>query len=48
VYDRDRLPTGATLAGPAVVEGGESTVVVGPEDAVRVDDYGTLRVEVGA
>jgi N-methylhydantoinase A len=45
VYDRDRLPVGAAVAGPAVFEGGESTVVVPPRWRAEVDERGTLRVE---
>jgi len=48
VYDRGSLPTGASFDGPAVVEGGESTVVVHPGQAASVDEYGTLLVEVDA
>ena len=42
VYDRERLPPGEVVAGPAVLEQDESTVVVPPawEATVRVD--GTL------
>ncbi|WP_411716129.1 hydantoinase/oxoprolinase family protein, partial [Natronomonas sp.] len=47
VYARDDLPTGATVEGPAIVEGPESTVVVRPVDALEVADDGTLRLEVG-
>ncbi len=46
VYDRRRLAPGTTLDGPAVFEGGESTVVCPPDWAVRVDDAGTLHLEV--
>ena len=46
VYPRAALPTGATVEGPAVVEGSESTVVVRPDDALSVAPDGTLRVEV--
>ncbi|MFC5366409.1 hydantoinase/oxoprolinase family protein [Salinirubrum litoreum] len=46
VYDRDRLPAGGTFAGPAVVEGSESTTVVRPGQQVRVADDGTMVVEV--
>jgi N-methylhydantoinase A len=46
VYDRAALPTGGTLDGPAVVEGAESTVVVRPGQSARVDEYGSLVVEV--
>jgi N-methylhydantoinase A len=42
IYDRERLPPGETVTGPAVLEQDESTVVVPPawEATVRVD--GTL------
>jgi len=46
VYVRDRLPAGAELAGPAVVEERESTTVLPPGCAARVDEYGSLLVEV--
>jgi N-methylhydantoinase A len=47
VYDRYRLPVGAWLAGPAIVEERESTTVLPPGCGARVDDYGTLLVDVG-
>jgi N-methylhydantoinase A len=46
VYVRGDLPTGASLDGPAIVEGPDSTVVVRPDDALTVADDGTLRLEV--
>ena len=46
VYDRDGLPAGEEFAGPAVVEGSESTTVVRPGQQVRVADDGTMLVEV--
>jgi N-methylhydantoinase A len=46
VYDRTRLPVGATFDGPAVVEGVESTTVVHPGQRVEVDDDANLVVEV--
>lgn len=46
VFDRAALPAGATVEGPAVVEGGESTVVIRPEQSMEVDSYGNLRVEI--
>ncbi len=42
VYDRNQLPTGATLAGPALVEEMSSTTVVGVGHRAQVDDYGNL------
>ncbi|MDS0260466.1 hydantoinase/oxoprolinase family protein [Haloarcula sp. S1CR25-12] len=39
------LASGATRDGPAIVAGGESTVVVPPEWSLAVDERGTLRLE---
>jgi N-methylhydantoinase A len=46
VYDRYKLFAGAKLAGPAVIEEKESTVVVGEDALVTVDAYGFLWVEI--
>jgi N-methylhydantoinase A len=46
VYDRYRLPAGASFRGPAIVEERESTVIVGDGARVRVDDYGFLWIEM--
>ena len=46
VYDRGRLPPGETIAGPAVVEGDESTAVVPPAWNVWVRSDGALIAEV--
>lgn len=40
VYDRYRLAPGAVLAGPAIIEERESTIVVGEDARARLDDYG--------
>lgn len=45
IYDRSRLGAGVTLDGPAVIEQYDSTVVVHPEQSLRVDDYGNLILE---
>ena len=45
VLSWDGLSSGATLDGPAIVAGGESTVVVPPGWSVTVDGQGTLRLE---
>lgn len=42
VYDRDQLPAGALVAGPAVIEEMSSTTVLGPEHHAKVDAFGTL------
>ena len=44
VYERERLPVGTELDGPAIFEGSESTVVVPPAWTAQVDDRGTLEV----
>ncbi|MFB6183871.1 MAG: hydantoinase/oxoprolinase family protein [Haloarculaceae archaeon] len=46
VYDRERVPVGEPYAGPAIFEGGESTVVLPPDWTARVDGDGTLVLEV--
>jgi N-methylhydantoinase A len=46
VYDRYRLPAGASFDGPAIVEERESTVVVGEQGRVRVDEYGFLWIDL--
>jgi len=46
IYDRALLPTGGEFEGPAVVEGAESTAIVHPDQRARVDEYGSLLVEV--
>jgi N-methylhydantoinase A len=45
IYDRYALPAGARVAGPAVVEEFDSTTVVHPGFAVRVDETANLIVE---
>lgn len=45
VYDRERLSTERDVAGPAIFEGGESTVVLPPDWNARIDERGTLTME---
>lgn len=45
VYERASIPGGATFEGPAIVEGGESTVVVPPDWRATVDDKGTIEMQ---
>jgi N-methylhydantoinase A len=44
VYARERLPAGAALAGPAIVEEAGATTVVGPGWAAALDEWGNLRL----
>ncbi len=46
VYDRYRLFPTARLQGPAIIEERESTVIVGEDAAVTVDEYGFLWIEL--
>jgi N-methylhydantoinase A len=48
VWERDRLPRGATFEGPAIVEEFGATTVVLPGWRGRVDEQGNLRFERGA
>ncbi|MGH7264192.1 MAG: hypothetical protein ACREMB_04955, partial [Candidatus Rokuibacteriota bacterium] len=45
VYDRARLPAGARVPGPAIVEEPDSTTVLPPGAAAEVDRWGNLLVE---
>jgi N-methylhydantoinase A len=46
VYERERLQCGNRLAGPAIIEQVDSTVVMQPGHKARVDSYGNLIIEV--
>ncbi len=46
VYDRYLLSPGARFEGPAIIEERESTVVVGEDSTVTVDDYGFLWIDL--
>src|SRR5512136_2710369 len=45
VYDRYKLFPNARFKGPAIIEEKESTLIVGEDTTVSVDDYGFLWVE---
>jgi N-methylhydantoinase A len=44
IYERARLPLGARLTGPAIVEQNDTTTVIPPGVTARVDDAGNLRL----
>jgi N-methylhydantoinase A len=46
-YARDELRAGNRIDGPALIEEHASTTVLLPGDALRVDEYGNLVIEVG-
>jgi N-methylhydantoinase A len=45
VYDRDRLPAGASFSGPALIEEATATTAVLPGQRVSVDRFGLLLIE---
>lgn len=46
VYDRYRLYPGATFRGPAIIEERESTIIVGGDAEISVDQFGFLWMEM--
>jgi N-methylhydantoinase A len=48
VFDRLKLPIGAALKGPAIVQQLDATTVIEPGAAARVDPIGNLLISVGA
>lgn len=49
VYDRMRLPVGATVPGPAIIEEAGATTILLPGWRALIDDYGNLRLSpIGA
>jgi N-methylhydantoinase A len=45
VFRWERLPLGSSFAGPALVDAPGTTVWVGPQHGVMVDELGNLRME---
>ncbi|MGQ0522107.1 MAG: hydantoinase/oxoprolinase family protein [Betaproteobacteria bacterium] len=46
VYDRDRLPAGCRITGPAIIEQMDTTTVVPPHAVVKADRLGYLHMEL--
>ncbi len=46
VYDRSKLFPDARFNGPAIIEERESTIVVGEDAAIRVDDFGFIWIDI--
>jgi N-methylhydantoinase A len=46
VYQRELLPIGATIPGPAIFNQMDSTTVTAPDDVARVDELANLVIEV--
>ena len=45
IYERDRLPLGETIPGPAVIEEISATIVIFPGQSFWRDDYGFIHIE---
>ena len=46
IFARDALQAGSVVAGPAVIEASDTTVLVNPGHHVRMDRFGNLVMEV--
>jgi N-methylhydantoinase A len=47
IYRREKLPLGAVLNGPAILEQLDTTIVVGPPDSLVVDEFANVILTVG-
>ncbi|MDP6349174.1 MAG: hydantoinase/oxoprolinase family protein [Chloroflexota bacterium] len=45
IYERERLPAGTALTGPAVIEQSDATTVLEPDTRARIHDNGSLIIE---
>ena len=46
IYEREALPPGSVISGPAILEGMDSTAVVNPGWQTRIDQYGNCIMQV--
>ena len=46
VYDRSKLFPDAQFKGPAIIEERESTIVIGEDTKVRVDEFGFIWIDI--
>jgi N-methylhydantoinase A len=44
IYDRARLPLGARVAGPAIIQQSDTTTVIPPRHVAEVEASGNLRL----
>ncbi|MBI2877922.1 MAG: hydantoinase/oxoprolinase family protein [Candidatus Tectomicrobia bacterium] len=47
LYDRQTIPVGSVLQGPAIVEQVDTTTVIPPGLTARVDDYSNIIIDIG-
>jgi N-methylhydantoinase A len=48
IFEREALAPGSALDGPAIIEEDYSNTVVGPNQTLRIDDFGNLIITIGA
>ena len=46
IYDRDAMAPGQRVAGPAVIEAPDTTMLVHPGQTVRMDEYRNLTLSI--
>ena len=46
IFDRDALPAQSEIHGPAVIEASDTTILVNPGHAARMDRFGNLIMDV--
>jgi N-methylhydantoinase A len=47
VFDRERLPRGSEIAGPAILEQLDATTIIEPDAKARIDALGNIRMNPG-
>jgi len=48
IYDRDDLPAGLTIEGPAVIDQLDSTTVIPPNSTAYIDEWLNIQIKLGA
>jgi N-methylhydantoinase A len=48
IYQREALPMGVTITGPAVIEQLDTTLIINPTDSFVVDSFGNIVLTIGA
>ncbi|GAB1360883.1 hypothetical protein MASR1M32_01190 [Rhodobacter sp.] len=48
LYDRETLPAGVTIKGPAVIDQLDSTTVIPPGDVAYIDEWLNIQIKLGA
>jgi N-methylhydantoinase A len=47
IYNGDLLEPGMKFKGPAIIETKGTTVVIHPNNQVKIDDYGNVHISIG-